>query len=175
AVEVHGAHLGLVPLVETAVAARLLAAVGASGPLTRLAEGASATLRVTEEPGAAPVAFAAVADLVVTVDGDRVLVHDGPCGTPRATLAGLAVAAVAPAPDGAQEVGAGPGARDAVERARDEWRALTAVAQAGLARATLDLGVAYAKDRHQFGVPIASFQALQHRFADAHTRVDAAR
>jgi alkylation response protein AidB-like acyl-CoA dehydrogenase len=175
AVEVHGAHVGLVPLVETAVAARLLAAVGAPGPLARLAGGASAALRVTEEPGAAPVAFASVANLVVTVDGDRVLVHDGPCGTARSTLAGLAMAAVAPAPDGAEEVAAGPHVRDAVERARDEWRALTAVAQAGLARATLDLGVAYAKDRHQFGVPIASFQALQHRFADAHTRVDAAR
>jgi len=175
AVEVHGAHLGLVPLVETAVAARLLAAVGAAAPLARLAEGASAALRVTDAPGPAPVAFAAVADLVVTIDGDRVLVHDGPCGTPRATLAGLAVAAVDPAPEGAEEVAAGPSVGAAVDRARDEWRALTAVTQAGLARATLDLGVAYAKDRHQFGVPIASFQALQHRFADLHARVDAAR
>ncbi|MGV3759267.1 MAG: acyl-CoA dehydrogenase, partial [Actinomycetota bacterium] len=175
AVEVHGAHVALVPLVETAVAARLLAALGASGPLTRLADGASAALRVTDEPGAAPVAFAAAADLVVTFAGDRVLVHDGPCGAPRTTLAGLAAAAVEPAPDGAEEVASGTAAARAIERARDEWRALTAVAQAGLARATLDLGVAYAKERHQFGVPIASFQALQHRFADLHTRVDAAR
>ena len=69
----------------------------------------------------------------------------------------------------------GPLPSAAYEVALDEWRALTAVAQAGLARATFDLGVQYAKDRHQFGVPIGSFQALQHRFADLHTRVDGSR
>ena len=69
----------------------------------------------------------------------------------------------------------GPDAEAQHARAVDEWRALTAVAQAGLARATLDVGVQYAKDRHQFGVPIGSFQTLQHRFAQLHTRVDGAR
>ena len=46
---------------------------------------------------------------------------------------------------------------------------------AGLARAALDLGVQYAKDRHQFGVPIGCFQTIQHRLADLHTAVDGAR
>ena len=52
---------------------------------------------------------------------------------------------------------------------------LTAAALAGLARAALDLGVAYVKERHQFGVPIGSFQTIQHRLADLHTAVDGAR
>jgi alkylation response protein AidB-like acyl-CoA dehydrogenase len=60
-------------------------------------------------------------------------------------------------------------------QATDDWRALTAVWFAGLARAVLDIGVAYAKERHQFGVPIGSFQALQHRLADVHTSVEGAR
>jgi alkylation response protein AidB-like acyl-CoA dehydrogenase len=50
-----------------------------------------------------------------------------------------------------------------------------AAAPAGLARAALDIGVAYVKERHQFGVPIGSFQSIQHRLADVHTAVDGAR
>ena len=61
------------------------------------------------------------------------------------------------------------------DRASTEWRALTACWLAGLARAALDIGVQYAKDRHQFGVPIGSFQTIQHRLADLHTAVDGAR
>lgn len=175
AVEVHGAHAGLVPLVETAVAARLLAAAGADELVDRVVHGARVALRAAEEDGAVPVAFAAVADLVVTVAGDRLLVLDGPGGPPLATLAGLAAAAVPPEPSGAATVARGPAVAAAAARARDEWRALTAVAQAGLARATLEVGLAYAKERHQFGTPIASFQVLQHRFADLHTRAEGAR
>lgn len=44
----------------------------------------------------------------------------------------------------------------------------------GLGRAALDLGVQYTKDRHQVGVPIGSFQAVQHHLADLHTDLDGA-
>lgn len=39
----------------------------------------------------------------------------------------------------------------------------------------LDLSTAYAKQRAQFGRPIAEFQAVQHMLADASLDVDAAR
>ncbi len=172
AVEVHGAHLGLVPLVETAVVGRLLARLGddAASALARVVEGSPATLRLTTAP---TTAFAGVAPVIVALDGARIVVVPGPSGAPRRTLAGLAVADVST--EGAQVVGEGPDAVAHVERALDEWRVLTAVAQAGLARTTFEVGLQYAKDRHQFGVPIGSFQSLQHRFADLHERVDGSR
>jgi alkylation response protein AidB-like acyl-CoA dehydrogenase len=45
----------------------------------------------------------------------------------------------------------------------------------GIARATLEESVAYAKERKQFGRPIADFQAIQWKIADMATRIDAAR
>jgi hypothetical protein len=45
----------------------------------------------------------------------------------------------------------------------------------GLTAAMLDLSVAYVTERHQFGVPIGSFQAVQHRLADVHVALEAAR
>ena len=44
----------------------------------------------------------------------------------------------------------------------------------GIARAALAESVAYAKDRHAFGVPIAQHQAIQWKLADMHTQIEAA-
>jgi alkylation response protein AidB-like acyl-CoA dehydrogenase len=44
----------------------------------------------------------------------------------------------------------------------------------GIGRAALDAAVAYAKERKQFGQPIAEFQAIQWMLADAATELDAA-
>jgi alkylation response protein AidB-like acyl-CoA dehydrogenase len=56
-----------------------------------------------------------------------------------------------------------PGAVEAVLA-----RATVAVAAelVGTARRMTDMSVAYAKERYQFGVPIGSFQAIQHKLAD---------
>ena len=61
-----------------------------------------------------------------------------------------------------------------MNRTVDEWRALTAVAYVGLAKRAIEIGVAYTKERIQFGVLIGTFQALQHGFADAATSVEGA-
>lgn len=55
--------------------------------------------------------------------------------------------------------------------------ACTALAaeQVGAAEHCLDVTVAYAKERVQFGRPIGSFQALKHRLADAYVLVESAR
>jgi butyryl-CoA dehydrogenase len=45
----------------------------------------------------------------------------------------------------------------------------------GIARAALDVSVAYAKERKSFGVPIAEHQAIQFMLADMATEIDAAR
>ncbi|HYV99496.1 MAG TPA: acyl-CoA dehydrogenase family protein [Gemmatimonadaceae bacterium] len=45
----------------------------------------------------------------------------------------------------------------------------------GIARAAMEASVAYAKERKQFGKPIAEFQAIQYKLADMRTRITAAR
>ena len=45
----------------------------------------------------------------------------------------------------------------------------------GAAQRALELTVAYTKVRVQFGRPIGSFQALQHRMADLHVLAESAR
>jgi alkylation response protein AidB-like acyl-CoA dehydrogenase len=45
----------------------------------------------------------------------------------------------------------------------------------GVAQAAVDISVAYAKEREQFGRPIGGFQAIKHKLAEMHTEVDAAR
>jgi alkylation response protein AidB-like acyl-CoA dehydrogenase len=52
---------------------------------------------------------------------------------------------------------------------------LTAALQVGHATAALDLAVAYAKERQQFGKPIGSFQAVKHLCADMLVRSEVAR
>lgn len=53
---------------------------------------------------------------------------------------------------------------------RTRWRIALAAEAAGLLAAALDSSVAYVTDRHQFGRPLAAFQALRHRLAEAQVR-----
>ena len=60
------------------------------------------------------------------------------------------------------------------EVAHDGAIALAAQAMGGADRA-LEMTVAYAKERHQFGKPLGAFQSLAHYMADASTRIDGGR
>jgi alkylation response protein AidB-like acyl-CoA dehydrogenase len=54
-------------------------------------------------------------------------------------------------------------------------RLILAATMLGIAQRVVDDAIAYVKERRQFGRPIGSFQALQHRIADMATDVQAAR
>jgi alkylation response protein AidB-like acyl-CoA dehydrogenase len=65
---------------------------------------------------------------------------------------------------------------------RDAWLAAVAAGrlalayeQIGVAQAMLDLAVGHVSERTQFGVPLGTFQAVQHRLADVHVDLEAAR
>jgi hypothetical protein len=72
-------------------------------------------------------------------------------------------------PSSATKVGTGWG--DTADRG-----ALLAAAQMiGLAQRCIDISVAYAKDRTQFGKPIGSYQAVKHLIATAQVKIEFAR
>jgi hypothetical protein len=75
--------------------------------------------------------------------------------------------------DGAagRPVGCGP---QGLARARDLACLALAAEQAGAARRALEQTVEYTMQRVQFGRPIGSFQALQHRMADLHVLTESA-
>lgn len=59
-------------------------------------------------------------------------------------------------------------------RALDEGAAAVCAEAVGAMRKVLADTVEYCKQRHQFGVPIGSFQALQHRLVDMHMELEQA-
>ena len=196
-----GRRIAPAPLIEHAVATRLLAsrsgstasdadATGLDGHaddggtvverelVDALAAGevvATLALRPPDPGGMARLVPAgAVADVVVALRGDVLVVErSDPPRVSRPNTAGLPLADRDLS--GACAVAEGDDASRAWDRALAEWKALMAVAYAGLAHEVLAMGVAYVKQRHQFGVPVGSFQAVQHGLADAATSVEGAR
>jgi len=57
----------------------------------------------------------------------------------------------------------------------DSSRTIVAAQALGIAQAALEMSLRYAKNRHQFGKPIAEFQAIQWMLADMATNINAAR
>ena len=114
----------------------------------------------------------AVADAVIGVDGDEMVVvrstppMDGPRNHGAMPLADRS------ARDGARTVLGPASSFDAV---LDRWQLLSAAALTGIADAALQLAITYVKEREQFGVPIGSFQSVQHGLADLPIAVDGSR
>ena len=176
-----GRRIAPVPLVEHAVCTRLLAAAGRGAQRDLVASVVSGELIATIAPGpidddgtARLVPAGAVADVVAARRDDSVVVTcSRPPGTARPNTADLPLADRDLSD--AETVASGAAATSAWDRALAEWKALMAVAYTGLAGEVLAMGVAYTKQRYQFGVPVGSFQAVQHGLADAATRCEGAR
>ena len=171
--DVYGAHLAPVPFIEHTVAARLLAAAGGHDDLVgELATGsplATVALQPVTDGVARFVPSGAVAEVVLArTDEGVVLGRSTPPGERLPNTGDLPIAHCeldGPVIDVAAS---------AWDHALDEWRALTAVAYVGLGRRAIEMGVAYSRERVQFGVPIGTFQALQQGYADAATRIEGA-
>ncbi|MFD0901949.1 acyl-CoA dehydrogenase family protein [Actinomadura sediminis] len=108
------------------------------------------------------------ADEIALVTADGVVVVDGAdAGAERVDTFDptLHLAHVPVRPDG-------PGLVAGVPDLALTGLAITAV---GSCRRILDMVVAHVRDRHQFGVPIGSFQAVKHKAADMHVAIERAR
>jgi alkylation response protein AidB-like acyl-CoA dehydrogenase len=64
---------------------------------------------------------------------------------------------------------------DAVAGVLDRAAVVVAFEQLGGAQACLDMAAAYARERHAFGRPIGSFQAIKHKLADVYVAIELAR
>jgi alkylation response protein AidB-like acyl-CoA dehydrogenase len=176
--EQHGRYLGSAPLLEAQVAARLLARAGNSdtrAALTAVLAGEHLTTLALHPPRnglLTMVPSGSVADTVLFADSGQLWsLPVGGGGTAVANLGSLPVADVVVGDD-ARLLASGPQVDVLFEQARDEWLVLMANALAGMGSRSLEIGVEYVKERHAFGVPIGSFQAVAHGLADAATSLD---
>jgi alkylation response protein AidB-like acyl-CoA dehydrogenase len=69
----------------------------------------------------------------------------------------------------------GPATAVAIRRAVEEATVALALDTVGTTQRIFDITLAYAKEREQFGVPIGSFQAIKHKFADMVIAIERAR
>lgn len=166
-----------IPLVEHTVASRLLVALATEG--TSADEPAVSDLvpddawdqplglevRASSAPGHLILA-GAVANTAIVLDNDRLELwrRDQP-PLPAASPGGLPSARWVP-PQDRVLLASGDQARLLHQRARAEWKILTAALLMGMVQAALDDAVEFAKTRYTRGVPIGSLQAISHPLAD---------
>ncbi|GAB2831502.1 acyl-CoA dehydrogenase family protein [Actinocorallia aurea] len=72
-------------------------------------------------------------------------------------------------------VGEGDRSAVSVEKARPLAVTGVALTMVGACQRVLDLVLEHVKTRHQFGVPVGSFQAVKHKAADMHVAIERAR
>lgn len=141
------------PIVETAMVA---APLGVTGRL------------VTASWRGEPAPWVADAEAALVVDDDAVRLLD-PVDAEPLDVVDPGRRAGRLRVDGATVVTDDPAA---VALAFDRAVLGSAAQLAGLSRTMLDLAVAHVTDRHQFGVPIGSFQAVKHHLANARIAIE---
>jgi alkylation response protein AidB-like acyl-CoA dehydrogenase len=166
AFEQLGRHLVPGPWLWSALAALVVPEVAAG---RRLASG-------VDDAGEPPCIVEHAAELDVLL----VLRPDGVASLDRAELPPAGPADPLDPHSGAGVFGALPagtrvGDAACAAQLRTTGTVLAAALQLGVAQAALDVAVAYALERKQFGRPIGSFQALKHLMADMAVRVNLAR
>jgi alkylation response protein AidB-like acyl-CoA dehydrogenase len=158
------------PLVEHAgIAVPLLAAMGDEERLAAAIAGKTLALGY---PGRAFVADADTADALLLADGDTLHLVDAadvtltrqPSLDPFRRLF-----SVKWTPTAATQRNVG------WSDATDRGAVLAAAQMVGLAQRSIDLAVAYARERTQFGKPIGSYQAVKHQLASAQVKIEFAR
>lgn len=172
-----GRHVAAVPFVDSCVAGRLLAACGSALVADVLSGEACATvtLRPAVEGEWRFVPSGSIAGVLIGLDDrDLVAVRSDSTTDPLPNLADLPLAHRATEGD-RQVLATGPDALALHAHAVTEWRTLGAATLVGIAAGALELGVAYTKERTQFGVPLATFQTIAHGLADCHSIVEGAR
>jgi alkylation response protein AidB-like acyl-CoA dehydrogenase len=178
--EVIGAYVAPLPLAESMAASRLLAALDTDPARQVLAQVLASGQPVTLSPRPAVdgllgwVPAGLVADVVVARDGDRIIAQRGDQPTPFPGNLGALPVADRQITTDAIELAAGPEAVAVFADAVLEWHCLVAAQSVGAGKRAVEIGVAYTTDRYAFGVPIASFQTIAHRLADAATALDGA-
>ena len=174
ALEETGRALLAASLLTTTVAAAALEAAGDVALLPGLAAGTTlAALGVSDTAEDVLVSCGDVADVIVlaTESGLR---RAPAAEVVRESVVTLDQSRGAALVDGAASAWEQVGGADDAARAVDLLRVAIAIESAGAARRCLELTVDYLKTRVQFGVPIGTFQALQHRAADLAVQVEAA-
>jgi alkylation response protein AidB-like acyl-CoA dehydrogenase len=175
--EQHGRYLGSAPLIEGQTAVRLLARTGDVGAELleqSLLYGRLVTVALHPPKNGilTMVPAGAVADDVIFMDHERLMtVPAAGHSQAVANIGSLPVADVT-IDATAVELVQGEQARLMFELARDEWLVLMANALVGIGARSIEIGVEYVKERHAFGVPIGSFQAVSHGLADAATAME---
>jgi alkylation response protein AidB-like acyl-CoA dehydrogenase len=159
------------PLVETAaVVIPLLREAGGAG-VGELASGERSASAVGPTDAVAP--WADTAAVVARCDDDGVTIFDAGEVTlvPRRSVDGARRCFEIEASRPGRRIGGA----DVASLATDRGALAVAAQLVGLADRMLETTVGYVAERHQFGVPVGSFQAVKHQLANARLAIEFAR
>ncbi|MCR6031597.1 acyl-CoA dehydrogenase [Nocardioides sp. zg-579] len=145
------------------------AAVLLAGDEERLAGLADGSLRVAVVDATGPVLDAASADTFLARRGEELVCGPGTVEVPAPIDPTRGLGRVRLGEDVAVIAA---DARLRWEHAERVGRVVLAAEDLGSAARAVELGVAYAQERHAFGRPIGSYQAVKHALVDAYVQVE---